>query len=127
MYARNWLVQQVVIFPCAFQVDASNLGDAWFYFFPCAIFFHILFFWHRVFMWFRNRVRTSVLYVVLGPLCFLFCCWCCYLLLMLLFVIVHLPLEVVLHTNNSVEVLTVNLSFITNENTLVHPLAVRSR
>ena len=50
------------------------------------------------------------------------CSVCCYCLL-LLFVIVHLPTAVFfIHT----AVFTVNLFFSTNENTLIHPLAVQS-
>ena len=61
VHTRNWMAQQVVFFPCAIQVDASNPGGAWIFFFTCAICFLIFFFWHHALCGFRTEnVRTRL-------------------------------------------------------------------
>ena len=73
---------------------------------------------------YRCAYRVLLLRLLLLLYVLLFCCCCCCCLLML-FVIVHLPREVVHAIQTAVVVVLSIFCFITNENTLVHPLAVQ--
>ena len=67
----------------------------------------------------------KVLLRMLMPLLLLLCVGILPLLLLLLFVMVHLPSEVFLHKNSSIVVLTTNPFSSTNENSSEQPLAVQ--
>ena len=66
-----------------------------------------------------------LLLLLLPLLCVLLYCCCCCCCLLLLFVIIHLPPKAVLHTNGSSSTYCQSC-FVTNEKTLVHPLAAHS-